>query len=69
MGRNLGLDEVVDHFTLVGDELDLLRNKSGATRLGFAALPKFRAALYTPKPPDTHTKPGRTNLTGVRVRG
>lgn len=25
---------VVDHFTLVGDELDLLRNKSGATRLG-----------------------------------
>ena len=41
MGRNLGLDEVVDHFTLVGDELDLLRNKSGATRLGFAALLKF----------------------------
>jgi hypothetical protein len=41
VGRNLGLDEVVDHFTLVGDELDLLRNKSGATRLGFAALLKF----------------------------
>ena len=41
MARDLGLDEVVDHFTLVGDELDLLRNKSGATRLGFAALMKF----------------------------
>jgi hypothetical protein len=41
VGRDLGLDEVVDHFTLVGDELDLLRNKSGATRLGFAALLKF----------------------------
>ena len=41
MGRNLGLDEVVDHFTLVGDELVLLRNTSGATRLGFAALLKF----------------------------
>ena len=41
MARDLGLDEVVDHFTLVGDELDLLRNKSGATRLGFAALLKF----------------------------
>jgi hypothetical protein len=41
VGRNLGLDDVVDHFTLVGDELDLLRNKSGATRLGFAALLKF----------------------------
>jgi hypothetical protein len=41
VGRNLGLDEVVDHFTLVGDELVLLRNTSGATRLGFAALLKF----------------------------
>lgn len=41
MARDLGLDEVIDHFTLVGDALDLLRNKSGATRLGFAALLKF----------------------------
>jgi len=23
VGRSLGLDDVVDHFTLVGDELDL----------------------------------------------
>jgi hypothetical protein len=37
MGRTLGLDAVIDHFTLIGDELDLLRNKSGASRLGFAA--------------------------------
>jgi hypothetical protein len=41
VARNLGLDDVVDHFTLVGDELELLRNKSGATRLGFAVLLKF----------------------------
>jgi DNA-binding cell septation regulator SpoVG len=41
VGRNLGLDGVVDHFTLIGDELDLLRNKSGASRLGFAVLLKF----------------------------
>jgi hypothetical protein len=41
VARDLGLDEVVDHFTLVGDELDLLRNKSGATRLGFALLLKL----------------------------
>ncbi len=41
MTRNLGLDGAVDHFTLVGDELDMLRNKSGATRLGFAVLLKF----------------------------
>jgi uncharacterized protein DUF4158 len=41
MARDLGLDDVVDHFTLIGDELDLLHTKSGATRLGFAALLKF----------------------------
>jgi hypothetical protein len=41
MASDLGLDDVVDHFTLIGDELDQLRNKSGATRLGFAVLLKF----------------------------
>jgi hypothetical protein len=41
MARDLGLDEVVDHFTLVGDEVDQLRNKTGPTRLGFALTLKF----------------------------
>jgi hypothetical protein len=41
MARDLGLDDVVGHFTLIGDELDLLHTKSGSTRLGFAALLKF----------------------------
>ncbi len=41
MARDLGLDEVVDHFTLVGDEVDELRNKAGRTRLGFALMLKF----------------------------
>ena len=41
MASDVGLDDVVDHFTLVGDELELLHAKSGATRLGFAALLKF----------------------------
>jgi hypothetical protein len=41
VARDLGLDDVVDHFTLIGDELDLLHTKSGSTRLGFAALLKF----------------------------
>lgn len=35
------LDELVEHFTLLPDEVALLRNKSGATRLGFALLLKF----------------------------
>jgi len=32
----VGLDAVVDHFTLGADQLVRLRNKTGATRLGFA---------------------------------
>jgi hypothetical protein len=34
MARPLDLDELLEHFTLADDELELLRNKSGATRLG-----------------------------------
>jgi hypothetical protein len=41
--RPLDLDELVDHFTLDGDEHKLLRNKTGATRLGFALLLKHLA--------------------------
>ena len=41
MAREVGLDDVADHFTLIGDELEQLRNKSGATRRGFAVLLKF----------------------------
>ena len=41
MARRLELDELVEHFTLLADEAALLRNKSGATRLGFALLLKF----------------------------
>ncbi|WP_443077932.1 DUF4158 domain-containing protein [Streptomyces sp. NBC_01450] len=39
--RDLGLDGVVDHLTLSGDEAGWLRNKTGATRLGFAVQLKF----------------------------
>ncbi|MER5757450.1 DUF4158 domain-containing protein [Streptomyces sp. NPDC002088] len=41
MGRDLGLDGVVDHFILSGDEAGWLRNITGATRLGFAVQLKF----------------------------
>ncbi|WP_103382797.1 Tn3 family transposase [Pseudonocardia dioxanivorans] len=41
MARVLELDELVEHFTLLPDETALLRNKTGATRLGFALLLKF----------------------------
>ena len=41
MARRLELDELVEHYMLLPDEAALLRNKSGATRLGFA-LPHLR---------------------------
>jgi hypothetical protein len=34
-------DELIETWTLTGDDWDLVGNKSGATRLGFAALLKF----------------------------
>jgi hypothetical protein len=41
LARPLEFDELVDHFTLVGEDLALLRNKTGPTRLGFALLLKY----------------------------
>jgi len=37
----LELEELVEHFTLYPDETRLLRNKSGATQLGFGLSLKF----------------------------
>lgn len=37
----LGLDELVEHWTLFKDEQALVSGKRGATRLGFAVLLKF----------------------------
>jgi len=35
----VGIDELLEHWTLLPDDVALLANKAGATRLGFAALP------------------------------
>jgi Domain of unknown function (DUF4158)/Tn3 transposase DDE domain len=43
MARPLDLDELLEHFTVADDELELLRNKSGATRLGFSLLLRYLA--------------------------
>ena len=37
----LGLDELVEHWTLLDDDRELVAGKRGATRLGFALLLKF----------------------------
>jgi hypothetical protein len=41
LARRWASDELVEHFTLLPDEVGRLRNKSGPTRLGFALLLKF----------------------------
>ncbi|MEU7901136.1 DUF4158 domain-containing protein [Nonomuraea sp. NPDC049152] len=43
MGRVLDEDELVGNWTLVGDELDQLSGRRGATKLGFALLLRFYA--------------------------
>src|SRR6266487_358665 len=40
MKRMWDIEEVVEHFTLLPSDLELLANKTGATRLGFALLLK-----------------------------
>src|SRR5215217_3961738 len=41
MARPLELDELVEHWTLLDDERELVAGKRGATRLGFVLLLKF----------------------------
>ena len=41
MKRQWEIGDLIEHFTLLPDELALLGNKTGATRLGFAVLLKF----------------------------
>ena len=40
MKRQWGIEELIEHFTLVEDDLEFLANKTGPTRLGFALLLK-----------------------------
>jgi len=41
MQQSIGFDAVVDHFTLDHEQTEALRNKTGATRLGFALVWRF----------------------------
>ncbi|WP_461143166.1 DUF4158 domain-containing protein [Salinifilum aidingensis] len=43
-GAELDQDELVEHWTLIGDDLDRVAGKRGAAKLGFALLLKFFAA-------------------------
>ena len=41
MARELDQDELIDRWTLVGDEVNLVAGKRGPTKLGFALLLRF----------------------------
>lgn len=41
MKRHWDLDELIDHFTFLPNELRLIGNKTGETRLGFAVMLKY----------------------------
>lgn len=41
MNRSTDLHELVDYWTLLGEETDLVAGKRGGTRLGFALVLKF----------------------------
>ncbi|MDX6391731.1 MAG: hypothetical protein QOJ73_2794 [Streptosporangiaceae bacterium] len=43
MARELNEDELIGNWTLVGDELEQLSGRRGATKLGFALLLRFYA--------------------------
>ncbi|MCK9897196.1 DUF4158 domain-containing protein [Frankia sp. AgB32] len=45
MARSLDLDELVEHWTLLDDERELIAGKRGPTRLGFAVMLKFFTQL------------------------
>jgi hypothetical protein len=45
----MDLDELVEHWTLLEDERQLVAGKRGATRLGFALLLKFYAQRRRPR--------------------
>lgn len=47
------IDELIEHWTLLPNEITMLANKSGANRLGFAVLLKF--FQYETKFPSSHS--------------
>ena len=44
MARELDQDELIERWTLIGDDLERVASKRSAAKLGFALLLKFFAA-------------------------
>ena len=50
-------DELIDTWTLTGTHWDLIANKAGATRLGFAAMLKFYEIEGRSRPTAKRSRP------------
>ena len=80
MKRHWRTDELVEHWTLLPRETELLTNKTGATRLGFAVLLKFfQLEAYLPQQASAvptvvefiakRSKSHRSNSNSIQWRG
>ena len=57
MARVPDEDELIEHWTLVGDELDLLIGRTGPSKLGLRASRRRRFEPLAAKDADGHTGP------------
>lgn len=47
MAGTVGEDELIEHWTLIGEELTELAGQRGPTRLAFALMLKFHQAAWS----------------------
>jgi hypothetical protein len=57
-------DELIDAWTLTGNDWDLITNKAGVTRLGFAVMLKFYEIEGRSRPIPKRSRPPRSAISG-----
>ena len=67
MKRTWTADELLEHFTLLPDELTAVSNKSGATELGFAVL--FKCLQYEGRFPRSRSEVAPDVVRFLAVQG
>jgi len=63
------VDELVEHWTVLEDEQQLVAGKRGATRLGFALMLKFYTAVRPLSPGPLGAAAGGSGLRGPSDEG
>jgi hypothetical protein len=57
-------DELIDTWTLVKSDWELIANKAGVTRLGFAVMLKFYEIEVASRPVPKRSRPPRSAISG-----